>query len=150
MIKRYFAPFAAALVFITMLAPLSPAQATSKDMHHVVIHVNENSKARMNMALTNAANIDAYYKEKGEEVLVEIVTYGPGLHMLRSDTSPVKARIKSFGQNFDNISFKACGNTMKKMSKKGTFTLLSEAEPIPAGVIWMMERQEQGWSYIRP
>ena len=41
--------------------------------------------------------------------------------MLRADTSPVKKRIKSFGENFDNISFRACGNTKRKMSiKHGT------------------------------
>ncbi len=38
--------------------------------------------------------------------------------MLGADTSPVKKRIKSFGENFDNISFRACGNTKRKMSKK--------------------------------
>ncbi len=150
MLKRYFTPIAAALALFTLLAPLSPAQAAGDGNHRLVIHVDENDKSRMNLAMNNAANVDAYYKEKGEEVQIEIVAYGPGLHMLRADTSPVKDRIRSFGQNFDNISFKACGNTMKKMAKKGAFTLVSEAEEIPSGVIWLMERQEQGWSYVRP
>lgn len=150
MLKRYFTPIAAALALFTLLAPLSPAQAAGDGNHRLVIHVDENDKSRMNLAMNNAANVDAYYKEKGEEVQIEIVAYGPGLHMLRADTSPVKDRIRSFGQNFDNISFKACGNTMKKMSKKGPFTLVSEAQKVPSGVIWLMERQEQGWSYVRP
>ena len=47
----------------------------------------------MDLALNNAKNIVDYYKSKGETVAVEIVTYGPGLHMLRTDTSPVKDRI---------------------------------------------------------
>ncbi len=47
--------------------------------------------------------------------------------MLRADTSPVKRRIKSFGEHFGNISFRACGNTKRKMSiKHGT-----EKNPFP-------------------
>ena len=104
------------------------------------------------MALNNAQNIDAYYKKKGEEVIIEVVAYGPGLHMLRADTSPVKKRIISFGENFDNISFRACGNTKRIMSKKAgkEIPILSQAKMVPSGVVYLMERQEQGWSYVRP
>src|SRR5437879_6316031 len=62
-------------------------------MHRVAIQVNQNDKAVMELALNNVRNINEYYKAKGETVAIELVTYGPGLHMLRSDTSPVKDRI---------------------------------------------------------
>ena len=83
---------------------------------------------------------------------IEIVAYGPGLNMLVAGKSPVADRIKSFGQNFDNIGFKACGNTHKKMSKKAgkDVALLPEAQMVTAGVVYLIERQEEGWSYIRP
>src|SRR5262245_61618579 len=61
--------------------------------HKVAIQVNQNDKAVMDLALNNVRNIAEYYKEKGESVSIEVVAYGPGLHMLRSDTSPVKERI---------------------------------------------------------
>ena len=141
-----FAIFASA-----MLA--TPAIAAMKDkVHRVVLHVDDNDAKRMNMVLNNASNVDAYYKKKGEEVQIEIVTYGPGLIMLHAKKSPVKKRIKSFGENFDNISFRSCGNTHRKMSKKAgkSVPLLPQAKMVPAGVVHMMERQEEGWSYIRP
>ena len=109
------------LTFSLILAAIwiSPLSATSKDgTHRVVIHVDDNDPKRTNMALNNAANVDAYYKAKAENVMIEVVTYGPGLMMLHAAKSPVKKRIKSFGQNFDNIAFRACGNTHRKMSKK--------------------------------
>jgi hypothetical protein len=59
-------------------------------MHRVAIQVDQNDAAIMNLALNNATNIFEYYLKKGEAVEVNIVTYGPGLHMLR-DTSPVQA-----------------------------------------------------------
>ncbi|MHA1522889.1 MAG: DsrE family protein [Alphaproteobacteria bacterium] len=120
--------------------------------HRVAIHVNENNKARMNMALNNAFNIDKFYKAAGETVQIEIVTYGPGLHMLRADTSPVKDRIAALSLELDDISFAACGNTKAKMAKKGgkEIVLVAEAKNVPSGVVRLMELQEQGWSYVRP
>jgi len=53
----------------------------------------------------------------GETVAVEIVTYGPGLHMLRADTSPVKERIAPMALENPNLKFIACGNTQANQSK---------------------------------
>ncbi len=141
-----------ALLTANVLALPATADAAEVKVHRVVIHVDENDPARMNLALNNAANIDAYYKERAEEAQIEIVAYGPGLHMLRADTSPVKDRIKSFGQNFDNIGFMACGNTKRNMGRNESkdVELLPQATVVPAGVVHLMERQEQGWSYVRP
>ncbi|WP_204306741.1 DsrE family protein, partial [Klebsiella pneumoniae] len=64
-----------------------PGVAADKE-HRVAIHVDQNDPAVMNLVLNNATNIMDYYKSKNETVQIEIVTYGPGLNMLRADTSP--------------------------------------------------------------
>ena len=71
----------------------------------------------MNLALNNATNVAQYYKDRGEKVSIEVVTFGPGLHMLRDDTSPVKARIEVIALSTPEITFKACGNTQENMHK---------------------------------
>jgi hypothetical protein len=74
--------------------------------HLLVIQVDQNDPAVMNLASNNATNVIEYYRAKGEEVEevnVDVVTYGPGLHMLRADTSPVRDRIK----NLRDLSFPA-------------------------------------------
>src|ERR1700716_3166394 len=54
--------------------------------HRVAIQVNQNDPQVMNLALNNATNVIEYYRGKNEDVEVDIVTYGRGLHTLRSDT----------------------------------------------------------------
>lgn len=126
--------------------------ATNDGVHHVVMHVDEADPARQELVLNNAANIVKYYQDKGEEVEVEVVTYGPGLTMLLADKSPVADRIASFQQNYENVSFKACANTYAKMSKKAgkDLALLPAAKMVPSGVIHLVQREEEGWSYVRP
>lgn len=128
------------------LTPASPVT------HKVAIQVNQNDKAVMDLALNNAKNVVDFYKAKREAVAVEIVTYGPGLHMLRSDTSPVKDRIGSMSLENSNISFIACGNTQANQAKAEgkPVTLISEAKVMPSGVVRLMELQKQGYAYIRP
>jgi uncharacterized protein len=125
-----------------------------KSRHRLVIQVDQNDPAVMNLALNNATNVIDYYRAKGENVDVDVVTYGPGLHMLRADTSPVQDRIKSLKDYAfpSKIQFSACGNTKEGMEKKEghPIAVMSEAIVVPSGVVRLMELQEKGWSYLRP
>jgi len=106
----------------------------------------------MNLVLNNATNVAEYYRDVGEKVIIEVVTFGPGLHMLRDDTSPVKARIKAISESTPTISFKACGNTQANMHKveNKEIPLIPEATIVKSGVVRVMELQEQGWTYVKP
>lgn len=124
----------------------------NKKPHHLVLQVNTNDAAMMNLALNNATNVTQYYHDLGENVAIEVVAFGPGLHMLRDDTSPVKARIKAISESGPEISFKACGNTKENMSRAENreVALISEATVVKSGVVHVMELQEQGWAYVKP
>jgi intracellular sulfur oxidation DsrE/DsrF family protein len=127
-------------------------RAVAGKPHHLILQVNVNDPAMMNLALNNATNVVQYYKDLGEKATIEVVTFGPGLHMLRDDTSPVKARIKTIAERNTAISFKACGNTQENMQKAENkdIALIPEATVVRSGVVRVMELQEQGWTYVRP
>ena len=118
--------------------------------HHAVIQVTQNDPAIMNMALNNAENLTKYYRDKGEQIEIELVAYGPGLHMLRSDTSPVRSRLAVLAM--ENMTFSACGNTLNAQAKQEgkVITLVPEAQIVPAGIARIIELQEQHWTYVRP
>lgn len=134
------------------LAMFFAASVNAADATRIVLHLDEADPERQELVLNNAANINKYYLDKGEEVEIEIVTYGPGLTMLIPGKSPVEDRVTSIAQNFDNVSFKACANTHAKMSQKAgkEIPLMPQAQMVPSGVIHLVERQKQGWAYIRP
>src|ERR1700704_1805525 len=112
-----------------------PKALVSAKPHRLAIQVDQNDPAVMNLAL-------------------DIVTYGPGLHMLRADTSPVQDRIKSLKDAAfpSKIQFSACNNTKEGMEKKEghPINVLADAVVVPSGVVRLMELQEKGWSYLRP
>ncbi|MDB5618245.1 DsrE family protein [Tardiphaga sp.] len=126
--------------------------ATRTQPHRLVVQVDVNDPATMNLALNNVSNVAQHYSELGQKVEIEVVAFGPGLHMLRDDTSPVKARIKSMNETMPQLTFSACGNTRENMTKVEAkdIPLISQAKVTKSGVVRLMELQEQGWSYLRP
>ena len=140
-----------ALAALTLAAALAGMAATPSALasgetakSHIVMQVSEGDPAVWNLALNNAENVQqALGKDK---VTVEIVAYGPGLKMLTSD-SKVASRVN--GALDRNVKLIACGTTMKKM-KVTDADLIGGVSVVPGGVIQIMQRQSEGWSYLRP
>ena len=146
-------------VIVTIIVGLgyatSPGTAAeSAKPHRIAIQIDQNDPALMTLVLNNAENVAEYYQGRGEDVQIEIVAYGPGLNMLRDDTSPVKGRIRRMVEGAwpSTIKFSACGVTKAAMEKKEghPIPIVPQASVVPSGVVRLNELQEQGWSYIRP
>jgi uncharacterized protein len=138
---------------VVLVGPAGKAQAPAeKKEHHLILQVNTNDPAAMNLALNNATNVAEYYGKLGEPVKIEVVAFGPGLHMLRDDTSPVKARIETMALSTPELSFKACGNTQENMHKAENkdIPIIPQAQVVNSGVVHIMELEEQGWTYVKP
>lgn len=118
----------------------------------VILHVNFNDPDSLNYVLNNAENIDSYYSDAGKTVEIRIIAHGPGLHMLRDDTSPVKQRLQSMAADLESLSFYACANTRARMAKaEGKEPeIVSEAAMVPSGIVEIMELQRAGWLYLKP
>ncbi|MEO7813658.1 MAG: DsrE family protein [Usitatibacter sp.] len=140
---------AASLLLLSVLAfapaasaaqPGTPASAR----YQVVIQVSDNDPAKWNLALNNARNVQV---DLGmDNVDVEIVAYGPGLGMLKADSKVVQRLDAAAKQG---VGLMACENTMRN-TKVERSEIFSGAKFVDAGVVHIMKRQREGWSYVRP
>ena len=140
-----------------LVAVSARSEAAKPKPHRLAMHVDERDEEKMNLALNNASNVVKLYDSKGEAAEIEIVAYGPGMHMLREDTSPpkIRERIAEFAQSMPAVRFSACNNTRVGMAKAEGKTpdqipLVKGARIVPAGVVRLVELQEQGWAYVKP
>lgn len=77
---------------------------------------------------------------------IEVVCHGPGLNMLTSDKSVVSNQLQTMlGKG---IAFYACEFSMQER-KVDKSQILPGVGYVKAGIIAVVERQEQGWSYIK-
>lgn len=118
--------------------------SAQSDVRKVVFQVSDGDPQKWNLALNNANNVQTDLGK--DKVQIEIVAYGPGLAMLKAD-SKVAPRL---AQAMDkNISLLACENTMKN-TKTTRAEMYSGIGYVEAGVVHIMQRQREGWSYVRP
>lgn len=142
--KQVLAVLAAVVGLAGFAASPAALAAGKTSMSHIIIQVSDNDPMKWQLALNNAENVqEALGKDK---VKVEIVAYGPGLNMLKAD-SKVAGGVNAAMDR--NVEVAACGVTMKKM-KVTKDDLIGGVTVVPGGVIEIMKRQSEGWSYVRP
>lgn len=124
------------------LGSFAPA-AVAAD-RQVVLQVSDNDEGKWNLALNNAKNLQSAVGK--DKIDIEIVVYGPGIGMLKAE-STAGNRIADAAAS--GVKVVACENTMKAQ-KLTRDDMLTSIAYVPAGVIEIMERQKQGWAYIRP
>ena len=137
------AALAAALLFVSAALP-AQAQQVAPQRARVVIQVSDADQGKWNLALNNAKNIQTDLG--ASNVDVEIVAYGPGIGMLKMDSS-VGGRVDE--ATSAGVKVIACENTMKGQ-KLNRADMLNGIGYVQAGVVELMSRQQQGWAYIRP
>ncbi len=123
--------------------PASSAQDTAKKTR-VVVQVSEADPARWNLVLNNVRNLQDDLGAGNVEI--EVVAYGPGIGMLKLDAvsnARVTDAIKA------GVQVAACENTMRnqKLARADMHPNLSY---VPAGVTEIVQRQRDGWAYLRP
>ena len=135
----------ALLAGVMMLGALAlPAPALAADRSKVVIQVSTNDPANWNLALNNAQNIQ---KDLGKNnVDIEIVVFGPGISMLKAESEVANRVIEAVDSGMQVM---ACQNTMhsQKLNKDD---MNSKVGYVPAGVVEIIQRQQQGYAYLRP
>src|SRR4030095_15619653 len=136
----------AATMLSLLLIGIAPAQAQqpAPARSKVVLQMSDGDAAKWNLALNNAKNPQSDLG--AANVDIEIVAYGPGIGMLKADSvvgNRVDEALKS------GVKVLACENTMRgqKLTKPD---MLAGIGYVSAGVVEIMEKQQQGWAYIRP
>ena len=137
---------AAMMLMVYLVAGNAPAQAEqpAAARSKVVLQMSDGDAAKWNLALNNAKNLQSDLG--AANVDIEIVAYGPGIGMLKAD-SVVGNRVDEAQKS--GVKVLACENTMRgqKLTKPD---MLGGIGYVSAGVVEIMEKQQQGWAYIRP
>ena len=131
------------LGFATALPALAQRKK-SAGKHRVILQVSDNDPSKWRLALDNATNVQADLGK--ENVQIEIIAYGPGLEMLKSES---KVADHLAGALDESVGLIACENTMTstKVTKDDMYSGIAY---VKAGVTHIMKRQREGWAYIRP
>lgn len=135
---------------------LSPKAAQA---HHTETHFDDASPHKLVYQLNQA---DEHYIESvlfscgemlrkyNDDIELVVTVIGPGIHLLAVNPQrPIKAIHKQRVQSLIDygVRFEACGNTLKGLQWTD-IDIIDDAVIVPIGYDSIMQRQEQGFSYI--
>lgn len=131
------------VLFSLLLGFLSAGHAQNEARHHRIVMQLVSGDTLVHKGLMRQLR---NMKEAAPDMELEVVCHGPGMDMLMSDRSIVADKVKEFSEK--GIVFLACENTIKERKLDRTLVLPS-AGFVQAGIIHIVEKQEDGWSYIK-
>ena len=140
--RRSFA-LLAGLATLGSALTLPVSAQTAPTRNKALFQVTDNDPARWNLVLSNIINLRDGVGREGVDI--ELVAYGPGILMLKADSS-VKQRIADVLKS--GVKVNVCENKMKFM-KFTQGDMLPDVGYVPSGVVDVMKKQQQGWAYIR-
>ena len=114
----------------------------------VVFHVNETDN--WPSVVANVTNILSFSKETGEQFDIDVVTNGEAVIELSEKTAQNKGLYEFLHKlSSQNVRFFSCRNAMRKYSvdEKELYQFVTA---VPAGVVALIQRQAEGYAYIKP
>jgi hypothetical protein len=134
-------------LLLTLLAAYSAiGQRADAAEKKVVLQINDNGSEREAAALNIA---QALVNRYGEDLVLEVVAFGPGLNFLAAK-SVYGERIADLRGK--GVRFSACRSTAKKISEMTAKPpqLLRQADYVEGGVTRILELVEQGYVLLKP
>lgn len=114
---------------------------------NVLFHIDESS--RWNMTLGNIQNMLRYAKDQAIPYQIELVANGPAVCVLQDSVSEKLDFKETLSSLSTKIRICACRNALQS-NHIAPELLLPFVDIVPAGVVEIAKRQEEGFSYIKP
>ena len=115
--------------------------------HKIVLQLSDNDVRKQNLVISVANNLLKFYDP--DKVAIEVVAFGPGIELLRSE-SPARKQIESLISQ--GVRFDVCLNTVDTVERETGRRpeIMPAATPVQVGVGQILFLAENGYTLVRP
>jgi intracellular sulfur oxidation DsrE/DsrF family protein len=131
------------ILFGTLAANAQGPVASTGKTHHVVFGMTSADEADWRLTVNNIRNLIKGFGEDPYEV--EIVAYGPGIAFVHKPSAADEGIQELLGKK---VKVVACQNAMRGAHMTAE-DLVTGVGQVPAGIVEVVTKQEQGWVYIK-
>ena len=141
------AALAAAMPWSLAQAEQAPLPDKPFAEHRIVLQLSDNDPKKQGLVISVAYNLLKFYDP--DKVAIEVVTFGPGIDLLRPENTNRKLVESLVAQG---VRFDVCLNTAdtieRETGKRPEF--ISVATPVQVGVGQILSLTENGYTLVRP
>ena len=128
-------------------AQQAPLQDKPFAEHKIVLQLSDNDPRKQALVISVANNLLKFYDP--DKVAVEVVAFGPGIDLLRSD-NPSRKQVESLIAQ--GVRFDVCLNTVDTVERETGKRpdIIPSATPVQVGVGQILFLTENGYTLVRP
>jgi uncharacterized protein len=131
------------IVSLLLITSVASSVSAQTKQHKVVFEITSSDTAAQRTVLRQINNVI----KDAPGTKIEVVCHGPAIFMLVKDKTVLGAMMEDL-KSKQNVGFAACNNSMKK-NNIDVSQLVTIANIVPNGVMEVVAKQEDGWSYIK-
>jgi intracellular sulfur oxidation DsrE/DsrF family protein len=157
--RKYRRPMVGAFagaVIVALMAAMIPSAARAQPAplpdkpfaeHRVVLQLSDNDPKKQGLVISVAYNLLKAYDP--DKVAIEVVTFGPGVDLLRTDNVNRKLVESLVAQG---VRFDVCLNTVDTVERETGKRpeIIAAATPVQVGVGQILSLTENGYTLVRP
>lgn len=115
--------------------------------HKILLQLSDNDVRKQNLVISVANNLLKFYDP--DKVAIEVVAFGPGIEVLRSE-SPARKQVESLISQ--GVRFDVCLNTVDTIERETGRRpeIIPAATPVQVGVGQILFLTENGYTLVRP
>jgi intracellular sulfur oxidation DsrE/DsrF family protein len=115
--------------------------------HRVVLQLSDNDAKKQGLVISVANNLLKFYDP--DKVAIEVVTFGPGIDLLRPENANRKLVESLVAQG---VRFDLCLNTVDTIERETGHRpdFIPAATPVQVGVGQILALTENGYTLVRP
>jgi intracellular sulfur oxidation DsrE/DsrF family protein len=137
------------LAMVPSVVRAQPAPLPDKPFaeHRIVLQLSDNAAEKQGLVISVAYNLLKLYDP--DKVAIEVVAFGPGIDLLRSENANRKLVESLVAQG---VRFDVCLNTVDTIERETGKRpdILSVAIPVQVGVGQILALTENGYTLVRP
>jgi intracellular sulfur oxidation DsrE/DsrF family protein len=151
MVRAFGFAATAAIMMTTISSPANAQPAPLPDKpfaeHRIALQLSDNDPKKQSLVISIAYNLLKFYDP--DKVAIEVVTFGPGIDLLRPDNSNRKLVESLVAQG---VRFDVCLNTVDTIERETGRRpdIIPAATPVQVGVGQILSLTENGYTLVRP
>lgn len=124
---------------------------TANHEYRLLIHLTRNDLQRAETMLDEAEELLINAARNKQQVKLEVVANGGGLELLKNTDSPYVVRLRELSNRYKNFELLACNLALQRYQKRTgkPLQLIPGSRVVPSALHQVIERQREGWAYIR-
>lgn len=131
-------------LFGIKVSPVTP------QANKVLMHVSSSDLNTLDFLLTRTEQLLTDSRNSNHPLNIEVIANSKGIDLLRTSSSPYTDRIKKLQQQYTNLQFIACKNTIQRLKSKGhSVEMINGVKADKPALDTIINRMDKGWTYVK-